>query len=254
MEKQPGSLTSATDTPRTFDETVTGVMDRLREKAAQTKASPKVEPTEQERTAHGCTARLAATLGRRYSAEACRLDTFRLHGDKAVAAVQNVALAQLRAIQADLDPFLADGGGLMFYGGVGSGKDHLLAAMLYAAAARGVECRWVSGQELLGAFYDRMDTKRPDEDYFRELVAPQVLGVSDPLPPSGHAGDWDLRTFYRLVDRRYRVRKSTWLTINVATAEEADRCLSQPVFDRLVHDSVLIACLWPSFRGKRSVL
>ena len=155
-------------------------------------------------------------------------------------------------IAAGIGEFVTSSRGLVLLGTVGTGKDHLLAALLYAAARSGHSARWVNGQEVFGQFRDRIDTGKADEQHFRELCAPAVLGISDPIPPVGQAGAWDLGNLYRLLDRRYRAMKATWVTINAQSADDADAKLSEPVFDRLRDGAEIVTCCWPSYRERRN--
>jgi DNA replication protein DnaC len=190
--------------------------------------------------------KLAACLGPRYSPQRCSLRTFRLTHDRQRAAVE-----RLRDVQASLTDFVKAGRCIVFYGSVGTGKDHLLAAMLYAAAMAGFSCHWVNGQEVYGAFRDRMDTGQREEGLLRELVAPDVLGVSDPIPPAGQPSAWNLAQLYRLLDRRYRALRGTWVSLNALSPEDADQKLTAPIFDRLREDAELVPCFWPSYREGR---
>src|SRR5262249_42149089 len=72
--------------------------------------------------------RLSLDLGPRYSRERCSLETFQVYAED-----QRKVLAQLRAAVADLPEAVKEGRGLIFLGPCGTGKDHLLASMLYAA-------------------------------------------------------------------------------------------------------------------------
>jgi hypothetical protein len=77
------------------------------------------------------------------------------------------------------------------------------------------------------------------------------LAISDPIPPVGEPTAWNLGQLYRLLDRRYRDLKQTWVTLNALSIEDADAKLSAPMFDRLREDAELFACFWPSFRERR---
>jgi DNA replication protein DnaC len=194
--------------------------------------------------------RLARRLGPRYSPERSSLDTFHVYD----RAAQGRVLERLRGIRARIAGYVAEGRGFVWLGAVGTGKDHLMAAMLYAAAAAGLRCDWVNGQDLYGRFRDGMDVKRPEEELLRELVAPEVLGISDPVPPQGVPSGWDLLQLYRVVDRRYHLNRPTWVTMNVLGKKppEADACelLSAAVWDRLREGAVVLPCFWRSYRGR----
>jgi DNA replication protein DnaC len=204
------------------------------------------EQYELERHIENCVHRLAAEVGPRYRPEAASLDTFRVYHK-----AQKPVLDALRELTPRLLDLVKEGRGLILYGPCGGGKDHLAIAMMYQLAQRGMNVSWVNGREVFGAFRDRIDTGQRDEEYFRKLCEPEVLAISDPLPPHGNVGDWNLENLYRLVDRRYRHMMSTWVTLNVATIEEADSRLSAPVFDRLRHGAEIFGCFWPSNRERK---
>ena len=189
-----------------------------------------------------CAAALATRMGRRYSRERSSLDAFRLDHRQQVEAKATVAnfIADYRF---DL--------GVVLYGSVGTGKDHLLAALLYAAADGGLTASWVNGQEIYSRFRDAMDSKVSEESIMRDFSTPDVLGISDPIPPvidPAKPSAWRTELLFRVLESRYRDCKSTWITLNAQSPEDAERKLSEPVFDRLKHDAVLIPCFWPSFR------
>jgi DNA replication protein DnaC len=193
-----------------------------------------------------CIRDLADNVGRRYHPKAASLEKYQVYHK-----AQQPVLDKLRELVPRLPELVKEGRGLIFYGPCGSGKDHLAIALLYELARGGIKVRWLNGRDIFGAFRDRIDSRERDEDYFRSLCVPDVLAISDPLPPHGNVGDWNLENLYRLVDRRYRQRQSIWVTLNVATVEEADARLSAPVFDRLRHDAEIFGCFWPSFRERK---
>lgn len=189
--------------------------------------------------------RLANLLGPRYAPELVRLDRFEVY-DKRQAPI----LERLLELVPKLRELAELGEGLVFFGATGTGKDHLLAAMLYAAAKCGIACSWLNGQDLYGTFRDRMDTGEREEDLIRQLAGPQVLAISDPIPSVGQPSPYNLMQLYRLLDRRYRALKSTWVSMNALSVEDADAKLSAPVFDRLRESAQLFPCFWPSYRER----
>ncbi len=119
---------------------------------------------------------LAHDLGPRYAPRRASLDLFE-HYHPAQAAV----VERLRAL--DLPGIVTNGAGLIFYGPVGTGKDHLQAAMLYEAAGKhGLPSKWINGQEWFGALRDRIGENRPEEEILRQLSDPLVLAITDPIP------------------------------------------------------------------------
>jgi DNA replication protein DnaC len=125
-----------------------------------------------------------------------------------------------------------------------------MIAMLYEAVGVGASCRWLNGQDLFGQFRDGMDAGRAEEDILRKLTAPDVLAVSDPIPPVGCPTSFNVNTLYRVFDRRYRALKPTWISMNALSPDDADNKLSEPVFDRVREAAEMFHCFWPSYRER----
>jgi DNA replication protein DnaC len=158
-------------------------------------------------------------------------------------------LSEVRNLVEYLADFVKAGRGLILHGSVGTGKDHIIAALLYRAVSEhSLSARWVNGLDLFGAVRDRMDEGKREGDFLRTWSAPTILAISDPIPPLRDPSAWNIEILYRLIDRRYRNNKSTWMTLNAASVDEADEKLSAPVFDRLKEDAVILRCFWPSYR------
>jgi DNA replication protein DnaC len=192
-----------------------------------------------------CIDALARCLGCRYSPERVSLDRYQVyHTD------QGRVVERLRQVLKNLPAMVEEGRGLVFYGAVGTGKDHLLASALYQAAEHGIECHWLNGQELYGQFRDRMDTGDPERELVKQLTLPPVLAISDPIPPVGDLTAWNMTQFARIIDHRYREMKSTWVSLNATDLDDADARLSSPVLDRLQECSELFPCFWQSWRER----
>lgn len=188
---------------------------------------------------------LAGQLGLRYSPKAMAISSFSIYDSR-----QSKVIETVKRLAESLPSWAVEGRGVLFFGTVGTGKDHLLASLLYIAAASGLSCKWVNGQEVYGQFRDRMDTGQREEDLLSELCRPQVLAISDPVPPTGNPTPFNVSQLYRLTDRRYRAKKSTWMTVNGLSPEDLDSKLSAPLFDRLREDAELLGCFWPSYRER----
>jgi DNA replication protein DnaC len=225
-------------------------LNRLIERARNTPPIPAEESAKREAAKAAeqsavIVQKLAAQLGARYSPDRVTLDTFELYDPK-----QRLALNRARDCASRIATLIRDGRNLVFYGVVGTGKDHLMIALLYEAARLGADCRWVNGQEIYGQFRDRIDSGQREEELLNALVKPHVLAISDPIPPVGGPTSWNVQQLYRLLDRRYRALKSTWISMNALSLEDADEKLSAPVFDRIRQDAELFPCFWPSYRER----
>jgi DNA replication protein DnaC len=192
---------------------------------------------------------LRQAIGRRYAG--CRLDTFTLSDDPTDKNRQQSALAILQAFVDDLKDRIADGSGLFLFGPAGTGKDHLLSAVMIEAATRGFAVSWVNGQDIFGRMRDMISEDGNESRQLERLTAPAVLAISDPVPPIGDASSFQQSTLLRAIDRRYRDCKPTWVTANVASREEGDSRLGVQLMDRLTDGALTIACGWPSYRLQR---
>lgn len=186
--------------------------------------------------------RLVHEAGARY--QLCTLDSFRVTCER-----QRTVVTALREFVEELADHLANGTGLVLHGPVGTGKDHLLAAMAkLAVLEHGATVRWSNVQNWFGEVRDAMgDDRRTEREMILSLTSPQVLVLSDPLPPSGALTQHQAAMLYRLLDARYSRGRATWVSIN-ADDSEADAGLGAATWDRMCHGAWKIACQWPSHR------
>lgn len=192
-----------------------------------------------------CFKTLADARGARYAAAT-------LENYSAEPGRQANVKGALWAMRIDGMPSLRDGGGLILYGPQGTGKDHLQFAMLrHAVLEWGYSAAWRDGMRL----QDEMRRAIGDgneSDLRRRLSEPQILAISDPLPPSpdgkGELNAWNLGFLRDVIDRRYSELKSTWFTFNGTSRKDLDPILSPPLAARMVDSSVCIHCNWPTYR------
>lgn len=137
--------------------------------------------------------------------------------------------------------------GVVLYGPVGTGKDHLAVGIAKAACLAGLSVRWLKGQEWFGSLRDSIDSDRSERDLFRALAC-DVLVISDPLPPLGALTQYQASMLYRLVESRSSSGEVIVATINVADDAEADARLGAQTWDRLKERAWSIKCEWRSFR------
>jgi hypothetical protein len=204
---------------------------------------PEVEAAQRADIVAGCLKRLGAQLGYLYAEERVGL------GDGQYVVyhrAQPAALRRVRKIAAGMGEFVRDRYGLVLYGTVGTGKDHFLAALLYAAARAGASCAWLGATQLRGA--EKVVAPR-----IEAALRPRVLGFSDPIPPAGDPAHWHLERFYDLLDQRVRLGRVTWATMNADSEEAAREALTAAVWSRLArHPAAIIPCFWPDFRARRA--
>ncbi len=136
-------------------------------------------------------------------------------------------------------------------GNPGTGKDHLLCALMWYAILRyGFSVEWQNGMELSSRMRDRIgeDDAEPEERIIKRLVKPHILVFSDPVPPKGEVGRYQAEILYSIIDQRYRAMKPTWVSANVYGGDDARNKIADNIVDRLRHDSLVINCDWESYR------
>lgn len=198
--------------------------------------------SERVRTLKGC-------VGDRY--RECSLDTFRLSDDKDSRNKQTQIVAQMSDLIDNMPAAIERGASLFIFGPVGSGKDHLLTAAMIRAVRCGYTVKWFNGMDLYGSFRDSMDEDKSESSQLRPLIAADVLALSDPIPPVGEVTPYQRSMLFRVIDRRYRDRKPTWVTANVATRAEADARFGAQLVDRITDGALRLQCNWPSHRADR---
>lgn len=145
---------------------------------------------------------------------------------------------------------LATSEGLILYGPVGTGKDHLMMGaigrVIGTHGPRSVE--WKNGRNLAGDLRDLIGSNRSEAAFLSELIHPEILVLSDPLPPNGDLKEHQADMLYRIIEGRYAAGRITCATINVADDAEADRRMGAATWDRLCDGAWKIPCFWPSAR------
>jgi DNA replication protein DnaC len=184
---------------------------------------------------------LRRDLGARYAPE-------RLRGTERYHPEQIRVLDRIEKIVPTLHQRIAEGQNVVWFGTVGTGKDHMQATLLYYAANLGITCKRVSGLELYAAARDRMDSDEAEARFIRRWTDPAVLAISDPTPPVGDLNAWRLELLLRVIDARYNELKPMWMTLNAKSAEHAEEKLGSQIWDRLQEGAELIPCFWPSYR------
>lgn len=207
-----------------------------------------IRERELQREIHARHDRFAGFLrerGERYAS--CTLKTYEAKTAKQIAAVENLV-----RYRDELSERIANGEGLVLYGPKGTGKDHLLVAMARAAILSGYHLLWVNGMDLFGEARDRMDSGDSERALVSRHVAPDVLYLSDPVPPLGNLTEFQSSLMFRILDGRYSRRKPTWCSVNVSKGAELETRMGAQNVDRLRDGALAIHCDWPSFREARA--
>jgi DNA replication protein DnaC len=234
--------------PARIPPTVGKAVDTLTDQA--TRRPPYTVPTNEEVAAKKALARcgeLVKEMGERYSPARVSLERFECYHP-----AQRQVLAEVKALADRLPEVVAAGEAVIFYGPVGTGKDHLMAALLHrATGTHGLTAGWLNGIELFGTMRDLIAMNKSEELLLRQFAAPRILAISDPLPPDRELSGWNVETLYRLIDSRYRNLRPTWMTLNAESEEDANEKLRPMVFDRLRESAHQFRCYWPSYRQRQ---
>lgn len=181
--------------------------------------------------------------GERY--RACTLDNFVI-----TTPMQQRVVDHLRGYLDKLDDNLAACRGIVLYGPVGTGKDHLLFAVVREIVRRreDVTVCWKNGQDWFGDVRDAMDADVSEAKLMHKLSTAKVAVISDPLPPIGGLGNHMATMLYRVIDDRYNANLPTFVSVNVRDNDEADERMGAATWDRLCGGAYKICCNWPSHR------
>lgn len=201
---------------------------------------------------------------------------------------QNETIELLEKYCENILEHLENGVNILLHGPAGSGKDHLLIGLAkkvlikcgvdksirqrawykYERLQSGiflynkdqtkvvsVYIHWVNGADLFGDIRDSMDKKSQSESsILDELIAPDILILSDPLPPRGPLTDFQAVTLFRVFDGRYRQCKPTWLSVNAVDKAEMNERMGVQLVDRLRDGALCIHTNWPSYRKAAQTL
>lgn len=139
--------------------------------------------------------------------------------------------------------------GLVLYGKIGTGKDHLACTLLRYAAQNGYKARWVQGTDLYEmSSRSWKNGTRP----LRQYIAADCLLISDPV----FARNWSeakAETLAKVVRGRYDAGKATWITNNANELGWLQKMCVPDVFDRLTERAVVEYCNWTSVRQEKQI-
>lgn len=123
---------------------------------------------------------------------------------------------------------------LLCYGGVGNGKTHLCEAAAIALYKRGLFCRVLTMDRMMGALYECIGPDRQNslEELLRNYSYTEHLILDDV-----EGTEWAFGELEKIIRVRYRERLFTILTTNRDLSELPERVVSRardPDFGRLV--------------------
>jgi|GEM_PF-6071233 len=200
----------------------------------------------------------------------CRFDNFRLHGSAAEQKQQRAILKRLRAMLpteglrlwlSDLGRAIKAGQNILFVGNCGTGKDHLMHGLLWHVCG-GVNLSYqIQNYATLRRRLKDAATSdgQTESTIINSLCEATLLCISDLVPNNGKPlSDFQADCLYQIVDGRMLARRPIWATLNLPTGhtmdEEGDERLTPPVWDRLRHGALIVACDWQCFRKPAEII
>lgn len=179
---------------------------------------------------------------------AAGFNQFRPHGTEEERRLQAAAVDACRAEARRIPPR-----NVILMGPPGTGKDLLAKLMLRSLASRLRSLSYMRGLEFFASVRDLIRGEGGSEaELLSRHAGPEVLCISDPLPPFGELTEFQGQMFYRLLERR--IGKATWVTLNVADSDEAERRMGVQSFDRLCDGALVVCCRWPSWRQPAQIV
>lgn len=190
------------------------------------------------------------SIGRRYVN--CTLDGYKIWNEKQALAVQ-----QCRDYVLNFGEHFRAGTSLVFIGPKGTGKDHLMVATIKAICA-GYENKsnrqraiYRDGLRLFAEFRGTINNNRAEDSVVDVYIQPDLLALSDPVPPVGSLSEYEQRMLLRVIDGRYRECRPMTATINASKRAEMETRMGPQSTDRLLDIAVVVKCNWESYRQGR---
>jgi len=181
--------------------------------------------------------------GKRY--DECRLSTYEITNPK-----QQEVVDKLTSYCKNMAGQVREGRGIVLFGPAGTGKDHLMMALARVAIINDLGVGWENGMDFFATVRDSFgrDDGETEAELIRYLTRPEILILSDPLPPAGKLTEFQTNVLFRAIDYRYSRCQPTWVTLNCSGRKEADERMGCQNMDRLIHGSLKLFCDWESYR------
>lgn len=138
---------------------------------------------------------------------------------------------------------------LQLHGPVGTGKSHLLAAVVNATCARLKTARILTARELVQRIRATWRSNAPtsEADVVNDLANCDLLALDE--IGVGFGTEAELLHVLDVVDRRYQLQKPMAIATNL-NGQQLREVLGDRILDRLAENTTVRVCNWPSYRRR----
>ena len=162
-----------------------------------------------------------AHIPARYYKPECTLERFETKapgGDKSLGNLKQVKMKMLRWVRG----FEPGDEGYLLHGKVGTGKTHLLAAIIRRLTLqKGIACRFVEFTHLLSQIRRQFDEGRGESAILGPLSELPVLAIDELA--KGQNTDWQLSIIDQIISKRYNRGLTTLFTTNYPLTDNTAR-------------------------------
>ena len=141
------------------------------------------------------------------------------------------------------------GKGLLFYGGVGTGKTHLAAAVANSVLARGRSVRFLTATQAVRAVKDTYNrsSELSERQVMEGFVKPYLLVLDELGVQAGTETEKNI--LLEIINDRYNAIKPMIITSNLDLSG-LEELIGLRALDRLREVCVLLPMQWESYRGR----
>lgn len=167
---------------------------------------------------------------------------------------QAKALDVARRYSKNYETVSENGKGLILFGSVGTGKDHLMMGIAKKLYYHHKSVMWTNGTRLKARMRGCIGRDGESEsEVIRDFCKPDFLWISDPVIASNPMTTFQTEFFHGIVDARYMEKKPILLTINVEDGVELESALGAAAVDRLKSSGFAHYCDWKTQRKLASI-
>ena len=186
-----------------------------------------------------------------------RLTNWVFDSDPDIASRQRDVLDAVQEMCDGIEEIIHSGQQILITGQCGTGKDRLLVSLCRAALAHiqdaSMVTRW-RGADLWMRIRDGITARELEADILKEVTAPAVLAISDPIMPGQEGTSLQQDWLYRILDRRQSLGRPTWFTTNAYDMDELVTTVGAANFSRMKDNAILINCDWDEFRAPLKIV